>query len=251
VPIVSVLSVRNTVGPGSGIAAFGTTIGLYGESFIGAGVYGINNASGSGIQGLSATGTGILGGSGTDSFHVPGVGVVGNGPTAGVTGLASANSASGVVGLTNNYSVPASIKGGSVGGSNLAAHPGVSGYHGGNGTGVQGASASGIGVFGATNGPGQVAGIYGVSNASYGVIDTTTAAGYPGLTKITGTTGVAALAATSTNAGAYAAYFRRDRRPRQFRGIWRQQERGGERRHRAAPPRLLRRVARILVRGFR
>jgi hypothetical protein len=68
-------------------------------------------------------------------------------------------------------------------------------------------SGSGHGVQGTTGGTGVVAGVYGASNTAYGIIGSTTAAGYSGLTAITGTAGVAALAATSTNANSYAAYF--------------------------------------------
>lgn len=89
-----------------------------------------------------------------------------------------------------------------------------------NGTGVYGQSGSGSGVGGYSNGgnavygfanaPGTaaiVAGVFGDSTTTYGLIGRTTAAGYSGLTAITGTAGVAALAATATVGTAYAAYF--------------------------------------------
>jgi len=182
-----------------------------------------NSGTGDALTGQTAGGgfaTGVHGKSTSNGWGVFGEAV---GAGIGVRGTASGF----------GYGVHGYVTGGSTGAIGVYGNSGTYGFgvrgDSGNGTGVYGVGTGGFGVYGvggsigvigeSTGGNGVVgaayaagttsvvAGVYGTSTKTYGIIGNTTAPGYSGLTAITSTAGVAALAATSTNANAYAAYF--------------------------------------------
>jgi len=200
-----------------GVSTTGGTGGYF-TSGSGNGVYGTTSGTGPVAGVLGTTAATLLsdqraGTAGMSNVTgVPGVyghATVGN--THGVIG-SGANSGAGVFGINSNV-VGIGVQGfndfGPAVQGNTSAGTGVRGIAT-TGTGVYGYSSGGNGVYGFANAAGAttiVAGLYGTSNTTYGIIGNTTAAGYSGLTAITGTAGVAALAATSTVSNAYAAYF--------------------------------------------
>jgi hypothetical protein len=187
-------------------------------------------------QGLNASSTAVYGESNGDS----GVGVYGLTEAANSTGvfgdvyLNGSTAVGGRVrpGGTNSFGVYGEVNetggAGIFGTSFNAGSPAISGSHtngiavqgvatSSNGVlgrstssdGVRGESTGGNGVYGFANAPGStqiVAGVFGDSTTTYGLLGRTTAAGYSSLTAITSSPGVAALAATSTVNTAYAAY---------------------------------------------
>lgn len=213
------ISVRATR---DGIVSHGDVVGVLGSTgFTGIGVIGDGgSAYGAGVKGIGHGATTDEAGSGvygTNTYGPYSVGVLGNAAAGygvygkagdrgyGVTGVAT--NAIGVLGVSGSgVGVQGQINPGGAAANTYAVY-GANYASSGNGSGVYGVTNTGNGVVGVTTGTGVLAGVYGRSDSAYGVIGSTTAAGYSGLTAITGTTGVAALAATSTNANAYAAYF--------------------------------------------
>ena len=157
-----------------GVKVTGTTTGVQGTG-VATGVQGNGTGSGTGVQGNSASGFGVFG-------YSSGSG--GNGNSAGVYGLNAVNSANaiGVQGAITG-SAGIGVLGGSIGGATAFNGTGVQGLSdGGNGvygkssaTGVRGETTNGTGVQGVTTGG---TGVQGVTTGGYGVSGQSTGSGF-------------------------------------------------------------------------
>jgi hypothetical protein len=190
--------------------------GVYGYAYNQghSGVRGDGGSYGIGVSGVSTNSNALLGTTLGSAYNqnaaVLGLGyaigvegdITGSSTIANTAAVKGRNASTGAGGV----GVQGEIASGSTAASAIAVY-GVNYSYGTNTTGVYGAAAAGNGVVGVTYGAGMLAGVLGTSLSGYGVIGSTTATGYSGLTAITGTAGVAALAATATVNTAYAAYF--------------------------------------------
>jgi hypothetical protein len=152
---------------------------------------------------FSAEGPGIVGFATNGTFQM---GVTATGTDQGIFGSSAAGTGIVAIATSGDGLVARTFGTGESGKTGVTGRADGEGNFGVAGIGIRGSN----GVYGRADDAGTthiVAGVFGESTTTYGIIGRTTAEGYSGLTAITSTPGVAALAATSTNPNAYAAYF--------------------------------------------